>query len=300
VTLACDAPGIVSVSEFVDHLVAPPLDVTGDVLQDDLMLRVFMEREDHQLQNDAIMDIGDGCSAYPCRYDDADDLPAVLPIITAGTEVTSHLIHFDPYNGGVQDGIIAFGEDVLGISVRGTTLSAGDNSVSGELGAVGTTYPSGTARAWDLGDGGYVELLGPRTIAVHTEVTAYFDQMRVVTAPCDSQPTDIPEDFFIPGDGYVDIRVPAGATHLFFSPDDEFFGDNVDLDGDYEVQIQRLTPGDLDGDTDIDLDDFVAWVACIAGPDVPFALGCERSDLDNDGDADLADFALFQASFTGP
>ena len=40
--------------------------------------------------------------------------------------------------------------------------------------------------------------------------------------------------------------------------------------------------------------------ACLAGPGVPVAGGCEAGDLDTDGDVDLADAALFQAVFTGP
>lgn len=72
------------------------------------------------------------------------------------------------------------------------------------------------------------------------------------------------------------------------------------------VGVDSGVPGDLDGDTDVDLDDFELFAGAWAGPVVwnppP---GCEpaqfiRADLDDDLDVDLADFAIFQARFTGP
>lgn len=58
--------------------------------------------------------------------------------------------------------------------------------------------------------------------------------------------------------------------------------------------------GDLDGDSDVDLDDYIAFEQCLAGPAVPVSPGCEVADLRNDGDVDLEDFADFQTVFTGP
>lgn len=57
--------------------------------------------------------------------------------------------------------------------------------------------------------------------------------------------------------------------------------------------------GDLDGDGDIDRDDFDAFAACSAGPGGRPPAGCGKADLDGDGDVDLADFAAFQGAFTG-
>ncbi|MER8755984.1 hypothetical protein NKH69_09990 [Mesorhizobium sp. M0976] len=43
----------------------------------------------------------------------------------------------------------------------------------------------------------------------------------------DGVPTDIPQDFSIPSDKKVVVRVPLAATKLLIGPDDSFFGDNT-------------------------------------------------------------------------
>jgi hypothetical protein len=72
------------------------------------------------------------------------------------------------------------------------------------------------------------------------------------------------------------------------------------------IDSQGRPLGDLDGDCDVDLDDFSLWADCFGGPgvvDVPPA--CEpavlfsQSDLDNDGDVDLIDFDIIQVNFAG-
>jgi hypothetical protein len=51
-----------------------------------------------------------------------------------------------------------------------------------------------------------------------------------------NQPTDIPEDFFVPGP-FLDITVPAGARYLFTSVNDSLFQDNTDPDGNHALRI---------------------------------------------------------------
>ncbi|MBU0640929.1 MAG: carboxypeptidase regulatory-like domain-containing protein [Planctomycetes bacterium] len=71
------------------------------------------------------------------------------------------------------------------------------------------------------------------------------------------------------------------------------------------VQLPMTVAGDLDGDGDVDLDDFELFAGCMAGPGVTtFPPECDifdfvRADGDADGDLDLRDFAAFQAQFTG-
>jgi hypothetical protein len=55
--------------------------------------------------------------------------------------------------------------------------------------------------------------------------------------------------------------------------------------------------GDLDGDCDVDLDDYVIFYSCFTGPNLPADEGCLDADLSGDGDVDLEDFALFQNAF---
>jgi len=64
-----------------------------------------------------------------------------------------------------------------------------------------------------------------------------------------------------------------------------------------------VTPfaADFDADGDVDLTDFIAFQACLNGPNRPRAANCATdADLDGDNDADLADFSEFQACFNGP
>ena len=78
--------------------------------------------------------------------------------------------------------------------------------------------------------------------------------------------------------------------------DTNVFGD-LDCDGDYDEDDARMamadfgitagTPGDMDGDDDVDAADFVA-VRDQVGVET---LGCLVADINGDGDVDGADFA---------
>jgi hypothetical protein len=58
------------------------------------------------------------------------------------------------------------------------------------------------------------------------------------------------------------------------------------------------TPGDLDGDGDVDLDDWAGFAECMTGADGGVADGCGEADLTGDGFVDLMDVATFQLEFS--
>lgn len=59
-------------------------------------------------------------------------------------------------------------------------------------------------------------------------------------------------------------------------------------------------PSDYDSDGDVDAADYLAVVACIAGPGHPLSPTCPPGDLDGDLDIDLVDVAGFFNQFTAP
>lgn len=68
----------------------------------------------------------------------------------------------------------------------------------------------------------------------------------------------------------------------------------------FRVAMRRIPP-DLDGDGDVDIADFGAFLSCFNGPGRPPAQpNCDGSDFDGDGDVDLADFGAFLSCFNGP
>jgi hypothetical protein len=86
----------------------------------------------------------------------------------------------------------------------------------------------------------------------------------------------------------------------------------ADLDGDGDVDMNDYAifveclggpfvpgPGDYDADGDVDVADFALWAPCLAGPGVASGDGCQGMDLDADGDVDLGDFSRFAKAFTG-
>jgi len=55
--------------------------------------------------------------------------------------------------------------------------------------------------------------------------------------------------------------------------------------------------GDMNGDGTVDLADYPAFEACLAGPGAPMPACCGLADMDDDNDCDLDDFALYQQAF---
>jgi hypothetical protein len=59
--------------------------------------------------------------------------------------------------------------------------------------------------------------------------------------------------------------------------------------------------GDLDGDSDVDVDDFGEFSACFTGAGGgPVSPDCARGDFDGDGDVDCDDWEFFRFVWTGP
>lgn len=65
----------------------------------------------------------------------------------------------------------------------------------------------------------------------------------------------------------------------------------------YVVTLPPAAPADLDGDGDIDIDDFGIIAHFLAGPESAPTPGSSLADIDSDEDVDLIDFAMLQAVF---
>ncbi|HEX9890458.1 MAG TPA: hypothetical protein VGB28_00150, partial [Actinomycetota bacterium] len=157
-------------------LIAPPPSVLFHALQSNDTTFAFDEQQDVTLTSDLTVNI-----TVPGHYDQAAELtPGTIP---AGTVVRSHFIHVDkvgqhaPYV--TYEGCITVDSDIIGVSVRGASLSAGDPLV----GWPATTYPTGQIeRQLEMRpDGSEDEVtldVGIRDLCFHSENAAHVDQIR--------------------------------------------------------------------------------------------------------------------------
>ncbi len=98
-------------------------------------------------------------------------------------------------------------------------------------------------------------------------------------------------------------RLDAGAMRFFGYAWGENIGwINLDDSGKFvgvDIALSLCT-ADLQGDFDVDLDDFSIFIAQFGNGPVECALGC-TADLEGDDDVDLDDFSIFIAQFgNGP
>lgn len=107
-----------------------------------------------------------------------------------------------------------------------------------------------------------------------------------------------------------DICDIAGATsedcNANQAPDECDISGGTSWDGNGNgVPDECEPPGDLDGDLDVDLNDFATFAVCFSGAAVTTPPpGCSPAsftgaDLDGDGDVDLSDFSTFSLVYTG-
>lgn len=85
----------------------------------------------------------------------------------------------------------------------------------------------------------------------------------------------------------IDPHTPNDASQAFMNI--------VESDPDTKplLTVTDQLPGDIDGDRDIDENDYTLFPACFGGPDPPVAASCRVYDFDADRDVDLFDFARF-------
>ncbi len=104
------------------------------------------------------------------------------------------------------------------------------------------------------------------------------------------------------GNGFPDAADVANGTSPDCNgngfPDECDIGEGTSQDTNGNgVPDECETPGDLNGDGSVDLDDFAAFADCVTGIGGGVRASCEPADSDSDNDIDLADFGAFQVLF---
>lgn len=96
----------------------------------------------------------------------------------------------------------------------------------------------------------------------------------------------------------------VGSTYAFYSIGVDNVGNTEALPAVLDAMTTVTAPrqlGDIDLDGDTDLDDFRAFVTCLAalGPGVEAPATCAEADLNGDRSIDLLDFGVLQTDFFG-
>lgn len=115
--------------------------------------------------------------------------------------------------------------------------------------------------------------------------------------------------FFLPGEVLNDFQINFHDPGLTFSPDGKRLvvtdtGRDV-LGADGWIWVLSVDPPvatfpNIDGDSDVDLNDLLAFQPCVVGAGLTITdPNCLTADLDGDGDADQSDFAKMQLCFSG-
>ncbi len=94
------------------------------------------------------------------------------------------------------------------------------------------------------------------------------------------------------GDGTLYTPSNKGVLeHIAFSLVDSAGPITVYID-DVDLLCGKPAFGDMDGDGDVDMNDYPLWADCFHGPNVTVGSECRAADADGDGDVDLRDFQL--------
>ena len=88
-----------------------------------------------------------------------------------------------------------------------------------------------------------------------------------------------------------------GHAYAFYTRARDNAGNIEEVPAKPDAVIVVRTPGDLTGDSAINLPDAARLAPCLSGPGVQIGQGCNAADLDCNGYADLRDFAKFQRAF---
>lgn len=152
------------------ELVAAPASLVEGELESSTDIRLIWEQQDLVLTDDLLVNL-----SQPGSYDryTFNSTPAV---ISAGTRVSSYLLHFDPidFTLATLSGSVTFNSPILGVIVQNPALNASDPI----LGAPGTTYPgwsplSGSDLLWLT--------LTMDSISVSLAADYQVDQVRIIT-----------------------------------------------------------------------------------------------------------------------